>query len=67
LLVEGIALQAGGSRQDRADAEELVTEAPDLAALIDPTADAPTLPPWGDEAPLVWALVELERRRAGAA
>jgi putative DNA primase/helicase len=65
-LIEAIAA-AGGSPQDHADAQRLAIEAPDLAALIDPTTDPPTPPPWGQDAPLAWALVELERRTEGTA
>jgi hypothetical protein len=63
-LVQAIAFVAGNSPQDHDDAQRLATQAPDLAALIDPTADPPTPTPWGDEAPLAWALIELERRQA---
>jgi hypothetical protein len=66
-LVQGIAFTAGDSPEDHRDAERLVDQAPDLAALIDPTGDSPTPIPWADEAPLAWAMVELERRKAGAA
>jgi hypothetical protein len=64
-LVDGIALIAGNSPQDLADAERLVSEAPDLAELIDPTGDTPWPTPWGDEAPLAWATAEARRRQAG--
>jgi len=63
-LAAAITVAAGGSPEDHADAERLVAEAPDLAALIDPGADDPTIPPWGDLAPLAWALLELDRRQA---
>jgi replicative DNA helicase len=61
-LVSAIAAVAGNTPQDHADAQRLATQAPDLAALIDPTADPPAPIPWDDEAPLAWALAELERR-----
>jgi AAA domain len=64
MLVDATAAVAGGTPQDHADAERLAGQAPDLAALIDPTADTPTPIPWGDDAPLAWALAELERRTA---
>jgi replicative DNA helicase len=63
-LVDAIAAVAGNTPQDHADAERLATQAPDLAALIDPTADTPTPIPWGDDAQLAWAIVELECRQA---
>jgi hypothetical protein len=66
MLIDAITAVAGGTPQDHADAERLATEAPDLAVLIDPTADPPTPIPWGDDAPLAWALVELQRRTADA-